>query len=121
MFQVSMHLGRPSWGSWLSSGLASENKDLPEFVVMLSGPRAGGSPPHPRMWHNAYLPGRYQGCPFRGGKEPVFFVPNPDGIDSKARKRIIDGVKALNEIEATSTGDPEVTTRIQAYEMAARM
>src|SRR5438067_2392890 len=114
-------LGRPAWGSWVSYALGSENKDLPEFVVLLSGTRDGGSPPHPRMWHNGYLRGRYQGCPFRGGKEPVFFVPNPDGIDAKARRRILDSVKALNELEAKATGHPDVTTRIPAYEMAARM
>src|SRR5262249_44464029 len=121
LFTGSMQLGRPSWGSWVSYALGSENKDLPEFVVMISGTRDGGAPPHPRMWNNGYLAGCYQGCPFRGGKEPVFFVPNPDGIDAKARQRILEGVKALNEIEAKATGDPEVATRIQAYEMAARM
>jgi hypothetical protein len=121
LFTGSMQLGGPSWGSWLSYALGSENKDLPEFVVMLSGSRDGGSPPHPRMWHNGYLPGHYQGCPFRGDKEPVHFVPNPPGIDTKARRRILDSVKALNELEAAATGHPEVTTRIRAYEMAARM
>ncbi len=121
LFTGSMQLGRPSWGSWVTYALGSENKDLPEFVVLLSGSRDGGSPPHPRMWHNGYLQGRYQGCPFRSGKEPVFFVPNPEGIDGKARRRILDSVKALNEIEAATTGHPDVTTRIRAYEMAARM
>jgi hypothetical protein len=121
LFTGSMQLGRPSWGSWVTYALGPENKDLPEFVVMLSGTRDGGSPPHPRMWHSGYLPGRYQGCPFRSGKEPVFFVSNPAGIDAKARRRIQDSVKALNQLEAASSGDPEVTARIQAYEMAARM
>src|SRR5262245_13301046 len=121
LFTGSQQLGRPSWGSWVSYALGSENKDLPEFVVMLSGTRDGGSPPHPRMWHNGYLAGRYQGWPFRGGKEPVVFAHNPEGIDAKARRRILDGVKALNELEAKTTGDPDVATRIQAYEMAARM
>jgi hypothetical protein len=121
LFTGSMQLGRPSWGSWVTYALGSENKDLPEFVVLLSGTRDGGSPPHPRMWHNGYLPGRYQGCPFRSGKEPVFFVANPEGIDAKARRRILDSVQALNELESAATDDPEVTARIQAYEMAARM
>lgn len=120
-FTGSMQLGRPSWGSWVSYALGSENKDLPEFVVLLSGTRDGGSPPHPRMWHNGYLPGRYQGCPFRGGKEPVFFVTNPNGMDAKARRRILESVKALDALEAEATGDPEVTSRIRTYEMAARM
>lgn len=121
LFTGSMQLGRPSWGSWVTYALGSENKDLPEFVVMLSGTRDGGSPPHPRTWHHGYLPGRYQGCPFRGGKEPVLFVANPAGIDAKARRRILDSVKALNELEAAASGDPEVTARIHTYEMAARM
>jgi hypothetical protein len=121
LFSGSMQLGRPSWGSWASYALGSENKDLPEFVVMLSGNRDGGSPPHPRMWHNGYLAGRYQGCPFRGGKEPVFFVANPEGVSDKARRRVLDATKALNELEAASTGNPDVATRIAAYEMAAKM
>jgi hypothetical protein len=121
LFTGTMQLGRPSWGSWVTYALGSENKDLPEFVVMLSGRRDGGSPPHPRMWHNGYLPGRFQGCPFRSGKEPVFFVSNPEGIGARTRRRILDAVKALNEREAATTGDPEVTARIHAYEMAARM
>ncbi len=121
MFTGSMQLGRPSWGSWATYALGSENQDLPEFVVMLSGQRDGGSPSHPRMWHSGYLPGRHQGCAFRGGKEPVFFVANPDGVDPGTRRRILDAVKALNEREAATSGDPEVTARIHAYEMAARM
>jgi hypothetical protein len=121
LFTGSQQLGRPSWGSWVSYGLGSENKDLPEFVVMLSGTHDGGSPPHPRIWHNGYLPGRYQGCPFRSGKEPVFFISNPPGIDAKARQRILESVRALNDLEAAAGGDPDVTTRIQAYELAARM
>jgi uncharacterized protein (DUF1501 family) len=121
LFTGSMQLGRPSWGSWVTYALGAENKDLPEFVVMLSGSRDGGSPPHPRMWHNGYLAGRYQGCPFRGGKEPVLFVPNPPGIDAKARRQILDSIKALNELEAAATRHPEIATRMRAYEMAARM
>jgi hypothetical protein len=121
LFTGSQQLGRPSWGSWITYALGSENKDLPEFVVMITGQRDGGSPPHPRMWHNGFLPGRYQASQFRSGKEPVLFVANPEGIDDKSRKRIIDSVKSLNEIEAKNTGDPDVTTRVQSYEMAAKM
>jgi hypothetical protein len=121
LFTGTIQLGRPSWGSWVSYALGSGNKDLPEFVVMLSGNRDGGSPPHPRMWHNGFLPGRYQGCQFRGGKEPVFFISNPEGIDDKSRKNIIDSVKALNEMEAKSNGDPDIMTRVQSYELAAKM
>ena len=102
LFTGTMQLGRPSWGSWVTYALGSENKDLPEFVVMLSGMRDGGSPPHPRMWHNGYLPGRYQGCQFRSGKEPVFFVSNPEGIDAKSRRRILDAVERAERARSQS-------------------
>lgn len=121
LFTGSMQLGRPSWGSWCTYALGSENKDLPEFVVMITGQRDGGSPPHPRMWHNGFLPGRYQGSHFRSGKDPVLYIANPSGIDAKARKPVLDAVKELNEIEAASTGDPSISTRVQTYEMAAKM
>jgi hypothetical protein len=121
LFSGSLQLGRPSWGSWISYGLGSENKDLPEFVVMLSGSRDGGSPPHPRMWHNGYLPGRHQGCPFRGGSEPLYFVQNPKGVADPARRSLLAKLRALNELEAARSGDPEVATRIESYELAARM
>ncbi|MFN0206690.1 MAG: DUF1501 domain-containing protein [Planctomycetota bacterium] len=120
LFTGTMQLGRPGWGAWTSYALGSENKNIPEFVVLLSGQR-GGTPLHPRLWNNGFLPGRYQGVQFRSGTEPVLFVANPPGIDDKARKRVIDSVKELNEIEAAASGDQDVTTRIQAYEMAARM
>ncbi|MFM7281177.1 MAG: DUF1501 domain-containing protein [Planctomycetia bacterium] len=121
LFTGSLQLGRPSWGSWISYALGSENQDLPEFVVMLSGSRDGGSPPHPRMWHNGYLPGRHQGCPFRGGKEPVYFVQNPPGSNSASRTSMLGRLAELNKLEATRSGDPYVHTRIVNYEMAARM
>jgi len=121
LFSGSLQLGRPSWGSWISYALGSENQDLPEFVVMLSGHRDGGSPPHPRMWHNGYLPGRHQGCTFRGGSEPVYFVQNPKGVTDPARKSVLAKLGALNRLEGERAGDPEVATRIESYELAARM
>lgn len=120
LFTGTQLLGRPSWGAWTSYALGSENQNIPEFVVLLSG-GDGGTPLHPRLWHNGFLPGRYQGVQFRSGGDPVLYVKNPDGVSDGARRPVLDAVKALNEIEAQNTGDPDVTTRTQAYEMAARM
>ena len=111
--------GRPTLGSWLSYGLGSENKNLPEYVVLLSG--AGGQPLLSRYWHNGFLPSSYQGVPFRSTGDPVLYVSNPPGIDPQARRQLLDGVKELNQIEQDFTGDPEIATRIGQYEMAYRM
>ena len=112
--------GRPSWGSWISYALGSANENIPEFVVLLSNAR-GTSPAQPRLWGPGFLPGRYAGVKFRSGKQPVLDVSNPAGVSKEARKSVLDALEKLNGLEADRTGDPDVTTRIKAYEMAARM
>jgi hypothetical protein len=112
-------IGRPSFGSWLSYGLGSESQDLPAFVVLLSGennPDGGKS-----CWGSGFLPTVHQGVEFRSGRDPVLFVSNPDGIDAAARRRSITAINDLNRLHAADTGDPEVETRIAAYELAYRM
>jgi hypothetical protein len=120
LFTGTPLLGRPSWGAWVSYGLGSANENLPEFVVMLSsGERL--APLHPRLWHSGFLPGKHQGVQLRGSGDPVLYVKNPPGVDEASRRDVLAAVKALNEMEAEATRDPKVRTRIEAYEMAARM
>ena len=110
--------GRPSRGSWVVYGLESENQNLPSYVVLLTGgqPSAGKS-----CWGPGFLPSVYQGVEFRSQGEPVLFVSNPDGVDSEARRASIDLIKELDTLELKSVKDPEIETRIAAYEMAFRM
>lgn len=112
--------GRPSWGSWVSYALGSANENIPEFIVLASNPR-GDSPAQPRLWGPGFLPGRFAGVKFRSGKHPVLDVANPDGVSAASRRELLDALKKLNEMESERTGDPDVETRIKAYEMAARM
>ena len=112
-------IGRPSLGSWLSYGLGSENSDLPGFVVLLSGennPDGGKS-----CWGSGFLPTSHQGVEFRSNGEPVLFVSNPDGVDAEVRHRSIGAINDLNRINSLDVGDPEIQTRIAAYELAYRM
>jgi hypothetical protein len=111
--------GRPTMGAWCSYGLGSENKNLPSFVVLLSG--SGGQPLQSRYWGNGFLPGNYQGVQFRSAGDPVLFVSNPPGLSGKVRRQWLDGVQALNKMQLGRMGDPEIATRIESYEMAFRM
>ena len=111
--------GRPTMGAWMAYGLGSINKNLPEFVVLLSG--GGGQPLQTRYWGNGFLPGQYQGVQFRTTGDPVLYVSNPEGIDAPARRELLDGVNALNQLELNRLGDPEIAARISQYEMAYRM
>jgi len=119
-FTGTQLLGRPSLGSWVTYGLGAETKDLPEFVVMLSG-RQDASAVNSRMWGSGFLPGRHQGVQFRSKGDPVLFVKPPKGVDEQARESLLEGLEQLNELEAARTGDPSVKTRLAAYERAARM
>jgi len=111
--------GRPTVGSWMAYGLGSVNKNLPEYVVLLSG--GGGQPLLARYWGNGFLPSKYQGVQFRSTGDPVLYVSNPEGIDPAARRSLLDGVQQLNRMQLEAVGDPEIATRIDAYEMAFRM
>ncbi len=112
-------IGRPSLGSWLSYGLGSENSDLPGFVVLLSGennPDGGKS-----CWGSGFLPTVHQGVEFRSSGEPVLFVSNPGGVDATDRRLSIAAINDLNRQHHVEVGDPEIQTRIAAYELAYRM
>ncbi|HEX4792418.1 MAG TPA: DUF1501 domain-containing protein [Humisphaera sp.] len=111
--------GRPSMGSWVTYGLGTENRDLPAFVVLLSGPNNpdGGT----SLWSSGFLPSVYQGTQFRSQGEPVLFVSNPLGVSADVRRKTLDALRDLNGSELSRTGDPEITTRIEQYELAYRM
>ena len=112
-------VGRPSMGSWLAYGIGSESSDLPGFVVLVSGkidPGAGSA-----CWSSGFLPTTYQGVEFRSKGDPVLCVTNPDGVDGETRGRSIQTLRELNAKNLQESGDPEIATRIAAYEMAYRM
>ncbi len=115
----SPRLGRPGMGSWLSYGLGSENRNLPAFVVLVSGtanPDGGAS-----LWGSGFLPTIHQGVQLRSQGDPVLFLSNPNGMDATGRRQSLDALQALNKLNLEAAGDPEIATRIQQYEMAYRM
>jgi hypothetical protein len=122
-FQTGSQLaGRPSIGAWLAYGLGSESKDLPAFVVMVSsGSGTGDQPLADRMWGSGFLPTKYQGVKFRSGGDPVLYLSNPAGMSESGRRRFLDDLSKMNQVEIDEFGDPEISTRIAQYEMAYRM
>jgi len=115
----AMQFGRPSMGAWTLYGLGSETRDLPGFVVFSSGakgPSGGDS-----CWGSGFLPTVYQGVEFRTGGDPVLFLSNPGGVDRQLQRDSLDALKQLNQMRLDVTGDPEISTRINSFEMAFRM
>jgi hypothetical protein len=111
--------GRASLGSWVTYGLGSPSKNLPGFVVLQSGPR--GPRAGSTLWSSGFLPTSYQGVPLRNTGDPILHLRSPKGYDEARQREFFDLVKSLNEQRLAEVGDPEIQTRINAYEMAYRM
>jgi hypothetical protein len=114
--------GRPSLGAWVSYGLGSESESLPAFVVLLdknTDPQA--QPLYARLWGSAFLPSNHQGVKLRSSGDPVLYLNDPTGAGREDRRELLDGIAKLNQLRKKQVGDPEIDTRIAAYEMAYRM
>ncbi|HKB39189.1 MAG TPA: DUF1501 domain-containing protein, partial [Gemmataceae bacterium] len=115
--------GRPCLGAWTSYGLGSLNQNLPTFVVLVAQPSNTEQVQaiSARLWSAGYLSGEHAGVSFRTKGDPILYINNPPGVPEAVRRKTLDGLKALNELNYREVGDPETHTRIQQYEMAYRM
>ncbi len=114
--------GRPSMGAWVSYGLGSENRNLPDYLVLISKmKRPSDQPLYDHYWGSGFLPSRFQGVKLRNAKEPVLYLRDPDGLPRELRRGMLDGLRELNQQKFEQAHDPEITTRINQYEMAYRM
>jgi hypothetical protein len=120
-FQTGSQIaGRPSMGSWVTYGLGSMNENLPAFVVLVTQGK-GDQPLYARLWGNGFLDSRYQGVKFASGKDPVFYLTNPDGVSVASRRALLDKLNALNRVQLERELDPEIESRMAQYELAFRM
>ena len=114
----SIQFGRPSAGAWITYGLGSESRNLPGFVVLSSGSGTSGGASN---WGNGFLPSVYQGVVFRSQGDPVPYLSNPAGVDSKLQRDSLDLIRDLNQAHQAQAGDAEIASRINSYELAFRM
>ncbi|HTD65045.1 MAG TPA: DUF1501 domain-containing protein [Candidatus Limnocylindria bacterium] len=111
--------GFPSMGSWATYALGSENQDLPAFVAI---PDPRGVPQvGPNHWNSAFLPAAFQGTAFNADR-PIPNLATPKEISSSAVAGTRDFLKVLNDRHlARHPGDSDLSARISAYELAAKM
>jgi len=115
--------GWPSLGSWLAYGLGVGNENLPNYIVMTptwSG-RKSAQALYSRLWGTGFLPSKLQGVALRAKGDPVLFLSDPPGVDKDMRRKMLDGLSKLNQMQYQTTGDAETNARISQYEMAFRM
>jgi hypothetical protein len=114
----SQQFGRPTLGAWSLYGLGSESEDLPGYVVLNSAKGTSGGTGN---WGCGFLPTIYAGVPFRSTGDPVLYLSNPPGFDPETQTASLEALRRLNEMQFSEIGDPEISTRIQSFEMAHRM
>jgi hypothetical protein len=112
--------GHPCMGSWVTYGLGSESQNLPGFVVLLSN-SGEGVDGGTALWSNGFLPSNYRGVTFRSQGDPILHLSNPDGLSVEMQRQRLKAITRLNSARIEKTGDPEITARIEAYELAYRM
>ncbi|HLX65263.1 MAG TPA: DUF1501 domain-containing protein [Planctomycetota bacterium] len=119
LYTGSARQGRPSMGSWVTYGLGTENENLPGFVVLISsGVQPSGGQ---NLWSSGFLPSVFQGVQCRSKGDPVLYVSDPAGMDRSLRRKTLDALRDLNEMQEKELGSPETVTRIAQYELAFRM
>jgi hypothetical protein len=119
-----MIAGKPCIGSWIAYGLGSMNQDLPTFVVLNathSHPKANAQAISARLWSSGFLSAQYAGVTLRSSGDPVLYINNPHGVPPVMRRRMLDALSEMNQIEQEKLGDPDTRVRIAQYEMAFRM
>jgi hypothetical protein len=110
--------GRPSMGAWLTYGLGSISKNLPGYVVLNAGRGTSGGASN---WTSGFLPTTYQGVLFRSKGETVLNLNNPSGLTGTMQAKTIGALRQLNQQRHQQIGDPEIKSRVAAYELAFRM
>jgi hypothetical protein len=108
-------------GSWLSYGLGSENSNLPAFCVLLSRGSGNGQGVYSKLWSNGFLDATHQGVQFSNSEDPVLYLKDPEKMNRDERRKMLDQIASMNDLNYKEFNDPEITAKIQQYEMAFRM
>lgn len=116
--------GFPGMGCWISYGLGSENENLPTFVVLPDhrGLASGGV----KNWDSAFLPAEHSGTAAYPGREsPIqdlfphesqgFLTSDSDAAAYRILSELNHHHRHLHPL------DGRLESRIQTYELAARM
>ncbi len=119
LFTGHARQGRPSLGSWVTYGLGTENENLPSYVVLISsGTQPSGGQ---GCWGSGFIPSVHQGVQCRSQGDPVLFVSDPKGMSRELRRKSLDALQSLNQVQADQFLHSETATRIAQYELAYRM
>ena len=115
-------LVRPSFGSWVTYGLGTENQNLPGFVAMCPN---GYPIQESQNWQAGFLPGVFQGTyidtQHTDVEKLIENVRNKTAPTGAQRKQLDLLMKLNRTHQAERPNDPQLEARIQSFELAYRM
>ena len=115
-------LPRPSFGSWVTYGLGSENQNLPGFIAMCPG---GYPIQESQNWQSGFLPGTYQGTYINTENtrlEKLIENINNRYTSLPEQRAQLDLLQALNDRHRRArAADAQMEARVQSFELAYRM
>jgi hypothetical protein len=115
-------LVRPSFGSWVTYGLGSENQNLPGFIAMCPG---GYPIQESQNWQSAFLPGAYQGTYIdtqHTEMERLIENIHNRSVTPDQQRQQLDLLEQLNRRHLARRGsDAQLEARIQSFELAYGM
>jgi hypothetical protein len=118
---LGMHTGsftvpRPSLGSWLSYGLGTLNRNLPNFVAIAPYQTYAGT----QVYSSDFLPGTHQGTLVVPGAEPIANVT--PRVPRDRQQQELAALRELNEAHlAERDRDPTLAARLRSFETAFGM
>jgi hypothetical protein len=112
--------GRPSFGSWITYALGTENQNLPAYVVLRDP--TGYNTTGTLTWSSGWLPALYRGTEFSAAGSPVLNLKPAHDEPAGVQQANLDFLGRMNRLHQRQyPGESVLETRIQNYELAARM
>lgn len=111
--------GFPTAGAWVSYALGAINDNLPTYVAIQD---IRGEPPNGKAnWANGFLPAQFQAVTM-SAQQSLRNLATPTEISTESDRATRAYLRLLNEShQVRNPGNDELSARIAAHELAARM
>jgi hypothetical protein len=115
-------MGFPCLGSWVTYGLGTESQNLPAFVTMYDTLGRGLPKGYAQNWGSGFLPSIFQGTALKPQGAPIEDLYRSGEVSADQQRSQLDLLNKLNRKRLDQgPAEPELTARVETFELAYRM